>query len=655
MRTPAIALFALLVCSAAATQAASPTHPFQAAFDAHGHLHYQGTGTTTLEAGGILHHPRIEAGNVSFDLDVTGADVLILNAPYLLVRDRSGSESRIGLPQETVEERTDWTGTVRLARGDGDYRFLWRHDAPVAEAAGGLVTVTDARTITADPVRDLQDLYRSGVAEVNASLVPHHGTSLWRFQGPAALQAEGMDTTLVYGGTVVLSDATVQEHATGDHTRNGATLPAQTKSEVHDRIVLLVRGGSQKLVASGPEPTSWRVAARSAAIDWQGDLEMSDLAGTLAGAGPVPQQILYLQLKGAFQGQGLFSGEDADAGVWRIEGEATFVGVDGATVAGDRDAAWPWAVAAGAGIVGALAFTSWGKQVLATVGLRVASEKEALRHPVRRAIVQHLVAHQVASRNDLAQVTGTSVSTVRFHLRMLERVEAVQPVRNADRTRMYALNHGSLRFPVPQVQGEAAPPGGPRSGPAGDDPGRATGAGIGAMRAHGAGSDAAHADVLLAMLRKPHMRRIHDTLRHHGPMGASDILRTWRRLGTPDADLPDRTTVSRHANRLADLGILKRMQRGQHVLWCVAASPEAARSHARDAFLRQTGLHDIVAHLANGHTDLESLASALRADGASSRRLRRLPQDLRRLQQYGLVQATGPATYRAAEIAGGAA
>lgn len=188
------------------------------------------------------------------------------------------------------------------------------------------------------------------------------------------------------------------------------------------------------------------------------------------------------------------------------------------------------------------------KKWLSLVGLRSMEPRDACAHRVRQAILHQLIDRQPLSRQDLAATTGKSVSTIRFHLRILEEAGLVQQFGGTGSYVNYTLNHGSAAFRMEK----------------------------------GASSRNA-----LKLLTRPWHRAIYDVVCSVGAIDTQALLRRLQENGGP---VPHRSNVSRYATQLCEAGLIVRERYGGRAVWRPQERLPEMRRHMLRAFVLMLGV-----------------------------------------------------------------
>jgi DNA-binding transcriptional ArsR family regulator len=174
-----------------------------------------------------------------------------------------------------------------------------------------------------------------------------------------------------------------------------------------------------------------------------GDWSFAGVSGTITtdgedhdGDGTLFQAIGRFDVRGSFPGTSHPSlggaPDEGREGGWRMEGEASFVALDGQTVAGARPAPSTSSMAAvgaaaGLAVLAALVY-AFGSRILGgLVGLFTRkTPKELLRHVRRAEIVAFVKANPGLSINRIGRKLGMHRTTVDFHVRRLEAADLLE-------------------------------------------------------------------------------------------------------------------------------------------------------------------------------------------------------------------------------------
>lgn len=264
----------------------------------------------------------------------------------------------------------------------------------------------------------------------------------------------------------------------------------------------------------------------------------------------------------------------------------------------------PMPLAAALFLVPAAIVLALATKQLVAWALRSRDPAAACQHPVRRAMLQRLLAGDACSRTELAQAAGKSVSTVRHHLRILQEAGFVQRMGRPGTSACYALNHGSASFRLP-----------------GAETGQA-----------------------LHVLRRPWHRAIYETLCRLGPMDAQGVTDA---LGQEHADLPHRSNVSRYASQLVRAGLVRRSVQGGRVVWEAEDRTHQMHGHVVRSFLLSVGAERVLRRLAQDG-DAGTVCGNWNRD---ERRALRLLRALGLVQEEGAGPELSPEGRRVAQVA----
>lgn len=426
-------------------------------------------------------------------------------------------------------------------------------------------------------------------------------------------------TLVVFGADVRLRGAQgTFTNRTGTSYEGSAPLGVGPTTR-HD--VYLVLDAANATLSLRPGPWAPRVAGLDG--HFEGDVELSGVTGDaqVDGArhdGPWRT----FQSVGAFAANVAVNTSSTGAAAAasrldaRLEGQATFIGLDGAVLAGSRPVPWPGAVAGGLGLVGlVLAFTTRaGARLLVVVaGNRAQPMGNATRVQILRTIAQQ----PGVSAPGLVKMVGVSRATVQFHLQVLRRADLIDESRRGPHYH-YQLNSKTYDIPVDERR--------PAEGNLRD---------------------------VLALLDHPIRRTVFTILERAGkPLTYADVVQRWPALVAVQADggadtgasaegaAPTPPLFTYHAKAMLEGGALERMQSGRLVYWRVRGPFRDALARQSAEFLRLHGLTSTFEAIRAGECDPEALARSAAARGNTPEQVR---EHLRDLEAFGYVvrDATG--------------
>lgn len=607
----AVAAILTIILGAAPTASADdPTFAVDATIQVQGDATIRGSWALEAVWAGIIHPPHQALGPASFTVSAHEATLKLVNERMYDVYDGEGNiVMSTESPPQTVDERTGWTGTLTLESGTGDYRIL-----PRQRADDPTVFVDGVGELSLTPKDPFAAWHRAANEHrVAAKAVPDGAGTRFRVGELDQGLVHDVGTVVAFGGTVTLGRAQSTESwdtGTFEATQAGDDLPARGATvKVWDQRYLIVTGGRLSATLGGQGDEAWTVLAQTVTGTWTGDAEFTHTQAEWTTPDvEIPPAPSHLQLIGTFTTHADYAHDNSHNATWTLDGQATMLAADGYVVAGQRPTSHTLStaeIAAGVTALVLLAWVArWGYHAIAALVLRSRTPEDVLRHPLRRAIVRWLTVHACAKRSDLVKSLGTNVGTLRFHIRILQRAGLVRRIRDGYRDATYALEHASRASTQTLNNGEAKQ---------------------------------TRDDVANALLSRPHLRHVHDAVK---ALGAPDATQIAEHLGAKHDRQIHPSTASRHAKRLVHAGILQQARDGRRVVWRAQdTTPTQPDASPLDAFLRYERLDDVFRILASrAPSSRDALDADLREGGAHGSRLKRLGQDLRRLESFGLVR-----------------
>lgn len=402
----------------------------------------------------------------------------MLNSPYTVTGGTlNGSAPAVIYPHpsQVLSEET-LTGHLRLHRAgpNSTYRIL-----PLQSDGTVHVGLEGRREFSLMPRGHWSGYGREANFRIeNRTLEPSGAAGAFTLRDVGEVRTMGTSFVLLYGGTFTLRDraGSTRQVETGERPNMTMTLTDPSGAwgtRWYDRIVIAVEGSLVDARFGAAEPGRVRIALKTLVGTFDGDFEFDGVAGNTSvnGVDLPPRQSLF-QAIGSWSARADY--DTASAARWRVQGEATFVGVDGFPVAGNRTAHLPAAVASAAAALTLLALLFALLRALpAVLGLfysRLTPER-LLAHPVRSVIVQVVDEQPGVILRDLVAVTGRSYGVVRHHARVLRSAGRVKILARGKAVHLYPPHHSlplarrllllevdaHVRFLVERVRGGPQP------------------------------------------------------------------------------------------------------------------------------------------------------------------------------------------------------
>ncbi|MCA1811144.1 MAG: ArsR family transcriptional regulator [Halobacteriales archaeon] len=431
---------------------------------------------------------------------------------------------------------------------------------------------------------------------------------------PGQLQTDqasllGLDdgfTGIVYGALVSLSDGTSIETGKFVHSGIEASDPAyQSRLGYYHRyyLVIEVQPGMAHVEFGASSTGAWRLQSKTFEGTLTGDAAFSAVSGdTTVDHRFLNPNLGLLQVIGNFDLKGTYG---SDGSRWHLDGTASFVGADGATVVGHRFQTG-LLIAGGAGILGLvmLGILRFGRDLLLLAGYNRA---DPLTHPKRVQILRIIGEEPGVTNGSLVAATGLHPATVRFHLRVLRTAHCIE-THARGRRQHHHLNSSHYRFYVPPLQEKGA---GKVSVP--------------------------HA---LATIRQPIRSGIVATLQNAmRPLHYQEFRAAWpKEFG----GVPKQSLFVYHAQQLEQAGILRRSREGKLVRWSLVVDFEEIFAHQARQFLSQgdrAQVYDILKR--EGPFSDERLVSRLNSSTSAPY----AAAVLQELWAYGFLNRDGRGTY----------
>lgn len=577
--------------------------PVDAELRVAGSVRFVGDTDIAVRSQGVLYDGATGAGDVDFTLRADGARLRLVDFPLERLetsRDHPAGANRYdeAPPPEVLREEV-FTGNVSLAGHDPDasYRFLPRARWDELEyRVGGRVDLELGPTTWPFFPPYMFHQPRPEIGHERLPLEPRGYFGMLRDRSGGSVHVGGDMLVFLHGGTLRLEPdgGDAEEVWTGTSEESTADPTSMHHARSLHRIVLLLEGDVLADLG-GTQSDRWWSVARGLEGAWDGDFQFADAEGD-AGVGDadLDPDLAHVQVIGALSGDADYRSDEA---TWEIQGEATFVGADGAAVAGSRTAAIAAAVAS-AGLL-ALAAALAGRGLFAVTGRNVA---DPLGNETRLRALRLIGREPGVTASELQWRLGVARSTVRHHIRVLKRSGYVTGHKRPGGV-AYTLNSATARFDTR----DAAPD--------------------------------LMASEVFALTRHPTRAAIVDALRQ-GQATYGQMVRRWR---AANRVVYSRERVSYHARKLAEAGVLARRLQGREALWRLCVDADEVLEHHYRAYLIQEGLMPLYHAVASGASDAQGVHEALRHTGGWT--LRRVSRALQRLHAVGLLGRAGDGGY----------
>lgn len=582
-----------------------------------GATRYEGTIEGEAILSGAIYDADEESKGLGVELTFDVAHVRVVNSPYAI----SGANPdrpdlwRIGLPlpSETLVDDDKARGSLKLiaSMANATYRFL-----PQAYDERLRLPLEGQLDVKITPQTEWHPKIRGAAFAVDSRpLVPYGPAGSFEpSRANQSLEFMGSTYALLFGGTFIWENPNGETRTIVTGERLNSSMSAEDVTGTvgtwkYDRVVLLIEGEEVRTRLTSGDAGSLLFALESVQGEFTGDLAFSAVAGSMRVDGrDLPAERTLLQTIGAFQVQADYRDEGSSS--WNLAGTATFVGVDGLPVAGNRHQG-EWAAAAGVAGLSLLALmaaylTHAGREFLTFIsGRNVAKPLESA------ARLQFLreIAHQPGlTLKDLAARTGLTKWGALHHMAILKRARFVDEVRNGN-VSTFMLNSHSYKFYVPALASRGA----------GGNPEKVFVAGA------------------LAELNHPNRRMIFEALQRTAPAHYAQLVDAWKQMGIAPP-YPTPRDLTYHASKMEEAGLVWRRRDGPNVVWGLNLDVDALRQHQRRAYLRDPAAAAIVEVLRS--RPALTLDQLLKEVSASSRLPSRdsIRQGLLSLEHVGVVR-----------------
>lgn len=503
-----------------------------------GNTYFRGDVDARFTSAGIYYHSTVEQGEPTLVLHAKDVLVRLVDFPLVVTRTSHshpipGETLSEALPPEELHRETV-SGTIRLLDIEEDARHyvLPSRGADLHHAIHGHVEVHIKPPDVWGPSVYSFEQPRPETGHERVEYAPDGwigGMNLNRWD----IHAEDAAMAFLHGATVEIVGTGTQTFWTGTEVEHRARDPdgLHEVTIVH-RLVLLVEGELSANVAG----TGWRSALRSVDGDWRGDFEFSKVAAkSVIRDENLSEEMVLLQVIGDVAVHTTYSQPLAS---WSLSGPATFVGIDGATVAGSRGPSSAVVAAMGLGFLALawMAASHLGRDVLTVItGRNIATP---MGNQKRLEIMRAITMAPGLDQTELRRRLGFSEAAVRHHLRVLVSCGRISSHEVAGRD-VYALP-GIPLHPASHLERHAA------------------------------------RDAILRVLREREATY-------------AEMSKTWQTRGEevlkPDA-------VSYHGRLLEQAGLVYRRREGRRVKWGSKAAPQELSRPGR-AYLIKEGLEDV--------------------------------------------------------------
>lgn len=586
------ALLAILIMAVPGAIATPTGVPVSGYVEAVGSTELTGVRDLSLDAWGIWGRvdgvrtaPLIEGAAVGV------ATLIDIPRQRLVVAPPGQEEIGVGLiPQETVLHERGIEGgiAVHALSGNNTVRIFSAEAAPVFRS----LSINASSLIVPAPQRQGPSPFAVSLAHVGA--VQGHrlrppGWNAWIPQGPETVDLAASHVLLVHGGRLQFADGEVWNTGSAsfeDVVRDPIT---GTRLESQSHTVALLEMRQSRLALN--EPNSWYTIAKASTGSLDGEILWTGAQASMtAGGTDLPNDDQLLLLRGTVWFTASLSQPQSQ---WRINGTARHVAVDGEPWLDGLDASL--VVATGLLAVLLLSLTAAGKSLLTLVAGRHTPglvKAKPLGSRSRQVIMSAIHALQPATVMVLADATGLSTATIRYHLRILDANEFIDSTRRdgARRVVAYFLNSGSASF------------------------------------AAGTNATVSARAAMAAMHVQPTRSAIFDVIWHHGPIAWRDVAVVLEQRGGP---LVARSTASQHLVALQSCGAISSSRQGPRLLYSANASLGNLRGQQFRRYLTAEGLVPLYQAMARGPVatddaeDVLLAASIAKSKADARRRLRR--------------------------------
>jgi DNA-binding transcriptional ArsR family regulator len=535
-------------------------HPIAGTIDSYGPSQFHAALNISVELAGIQFESAWRATNVTANINVAKARIILLNWPTTRIDTNPTSPTGKGetdadpQPEPSIVQDETYSGRVVLQtdRPAASIRLLPAENGHMIRSVVNLTGASgidppyhyEATTSFFAPTFQSRTLLPSGTPGLL------HG----HVAGPFNLSAHLL--TYAYGSNIAFPDSPGHSTwRTGEFPHDGAAISdplGYTTTGYYDRFFTLII--SNETQVSLPDLESWQLATQRLEGTAAGDLAFTNVdPHTTVDHQYLNESLGLLQVKGSFALNSSFESGHAH---WGIAGDASFVAGDAKTIVGMRFQVLPVAlVAGGIGIVGIGAIYVVRKGLL--IGLAGRTRTNPLDSSTRLRMLEAASQQPGITTSQLQEALGIRKPSITFHAGLLLRAGALEKRRIGNRDHYWA-HPGSLNFRAPKSDSPLA------------------------------GWRTPKASRVMGALAHPVRHLIFETLRACGGKATfAQLQERWKENAAVDA--PSRRLFTYHAHELVRLGIIGQERRGREAVWTALVDYDAlvARQQARSGIPRQ--------------------------------------------------------------------
>ncbi|HUR61667.1 MAG TPA: hypothetical protein VM286_04815 [Candidatus Thermoplasmatota archaeon] len=423
---------------------------------------------------GIAFESFWHSGNITANFSVTGAHIQILSDP--LAKARTSRESPVGQgaayapePPEQKNEDFAFTGTVEIRNEQiiSAVRFLppTEHQAirlQLDETGKQSIEIPDHR----------YEFTLQGTNEAPRHYAPYEQAGRWNHEQADTRSYTGEFAILAYGSSVALGGDRVIHTGIYPHQGTEFSDPlGYSTTGYYDRIAVLITAPSTAIHLQQDRGGLWNPLLESLEGHYDGDIAFADVGSTSVDARFVNKELGLVQTIGDFKFQGRYG---APSSQWKLDGEASYLGIDGVAVFGTRE----WLPALGA--LAGFSLLAWLVASSSSVakGIRFFllrnSRAQPLEHPTRVQLLKLIREVPGIGAPQLMQTVGLRRSSLNFHAQILadadlikvyshghrQHFEPAYPLGASDRIVQNALadSRHPIRKSIIEILGQAATP-----------------------------------------------------------------------------------------------------------------------------------------------------------------------------------------------------
>lgn len=427
----------------------------------------------------------------------------------------------------------------------------------------------------------------------------------------ADIQGQGETFFFIYGANVTIEgedgSRTVQTGERPDDAARVGHPDAMTQATLIHRFVLVIDVQDAMWRITSPYTDGWQLLFTKLAGEWRGDLALTQSQGEGHVNGTsLPEYQHLFQVIGEVKVE---SRLDLSPSKWHVVGEATFVGVDGLTVAGERPRSMGAELAAAAGIgflaLVSLYFTKYGQWLLAWVVGR--NETTLTKSKTRVSMLRLICERPGVSTGELARRVGITRQGARLQVMRLQAFHAIDSYRRG-RVEHHVPNSNTYRYLPGSV-----------------------------VRRNGDEHERIDTRPLFAALGQPTRRAIFRQLAAAtGPLDYNRAAREWDPRSGP---VPSRRLFNHHAKCLVEVGLLDAKRRGRVIEYAVAVNLEAVFPLQAAKFLdAHRALQAAYRAIEGGSAAMDEALGTLRSEGFSRNRAL---QAIDELHAFGFIDRRG--------------